>query len=131
LGVQVFATETPFRLAMPVLSIDSLASGESSELAACPPISLERVTKLSVEVAGTYHAEASRGMVIHVKASSDGIHFNTEDLAMLDLPLKPGQCVSATFPVDANAMFVKVVVENPDAAHEICDVQVKATLGSQ
>ena len=116
---------------MPVLSLDSLASGESSKLAACPPISLERTTELSLEVAGTYHAEASDGMVIHVKASSDGIHFNTEDIATFDLSLKPGQRVSATFPVDANAMFLKVVVENPDASHEICDVQVKATLGSR
>jgi len=33
--------------------------------------------------------------------------------------------------VDVNAMFVKVVLENPDAAHEIRDVQVKAILGSQ
>jgi len=131
LGVQVFATETPFRLPMPVLALDSLSSGESSKLAACSPISLERVTRLSLETAGTYHAEASRGMVMHVKASSDGIHFNTEYLATFNLPLGPGERVSATFPVDVNAMFVKVVLENPDAAHEIRDVQVKAILGSQ
>jgi len=128
LGVQILATETPFRLSMPVLSLSRLASGQSSELGACPPISLERATELAFEVAGTYHAEAAHGMVINVKGSSDGIHFNTEDLATLDLPLKPGQHVSKTFPVDASALFVKVVVENPDVSHEICDIQAKATL---
>ena len=131
LGVQVFATEIPFRLPMPVLSLDSLARDESSGLAACPPISLERVTGLSLEVAGTYHAEASSGMVVHVKASSDGIHYNTEDLVTLELPVKPCERVSATFPVDANAMFVKVVVKNLDTAHEIRDIKVKAILSGQ
>jgi hypothetical protein len=79
LGVQVFATETPFRLPMPVLSLDNLAGDESSEFAACPPISLERVTELSLDVGAMYHVEASCGMVVHVRASTDGINFNTED----------------------------------------------------
>jgi len=131
LGVQIFATETPFRLAMPVLSLESIAGSEFSELTACPPISLERLTDISLEIAGTYHAEASHGMVIHVKASSDGIHFNTENITQFDLPCKPGQRVSANFPVNANAMFLKVIVENTDISHEICDVQVKAILSSR
>jgi hypothetical protein len=129
LGVQVFATETPFRLPMPVLSLDSLAAGASSELAACPPISLERVTELSLDVGATYHAEASCGMVVHVTASTDGVDFNTEDLATFELPLKPGQRVSATFPVDSGAMFVKAVVANPDASHAASDIQINAVLG--
>ena len=51
--------------------------------------------------------------MIHVKASSDGVNYNTEGFATLELPLKPGECVSATFPVDAFTMFVKVTVKNP------------------
>ena len=131
LGVQIFATETPFRLAMPVLALDHLNSGKLSNPASCPPIGLERVTELSLEVAGTYHDEASHGLLIHLKASSDGIHFNTEDLKTLDLPCKPGLRVSSTFSVGVNVMFVKVIVENLDASCEVRDVQVKAILGSR
>ena len=130
LGVQILATETPFRLAMPVLSIDSLCAGTSSELTACPPISLERISDLALTVECSYHADAKAGMKPHVLASCDGINYDTEDLCTFDIPEKPGQTVSKTVELDANVMFIKVIVENLDLSHDITNVKVTATLGN-
>ena len=129
LGVQILTTETPFRLAMPVLSIDSLAAGTASELTACPPISLERISDLALTVACVYHSDAKAGLKAHVRASCDGINYDTEDLYTFDIPLAHGQRVSKTVELDAKIMFIKVIVENLDSSHDITDLKVTATLG--
>ena len=129
LGVQILATETPFRLAMPLFEIDSLAAGTSSNLAACPPISLARISDLAVTVECTYHAEAQQGLQVRVKASYDGIHYDTEDLCTFDVPCAPGQRVSKTATLDAKTMFAKVVMDNADPHQDAANVGVTATLG--
>lgn len=131
LGVQILATETPFRLTMPVLSIDSLAKGTSSELDACPPMGLERISDLALTVQCTYHEFARAGLRVHVRTSYDGIHCDTEDFHVFDCSCKSGTTVSKTFPVDAKAMFVKVIVENVCEEHEVKCVGVTATLGGR
>jgi len=130
LGVQILATETPFRLAMPVISLDSLGAGASSEPAACPPIALARVSDAALTVECSYGADAKAGLKAHVIASSDGINYDTEDLYTFDIPAVSGQKVSKTVEMDAKVMFIKVIVENLDEEHDITDVKVTATLGS-
>jgi len=129
LGVQILATETPFRFAMPVLFIDSLAAGTSSELTDCPPISLERISDFSLTAECTYHANTTAGLRMHVKASYDGINYDTEDLYTIDTPFVPGQKVGKTVGLDAKVMFVKVIVENLALSHDVTNVKVTATLG--
>jgi len=131
LGVQILATETPFRLTMPALSIDSLGAGRSSELTVCPPISLEHISDVALTVECTYHANAKKGLKAHVRASCDGISYDTEDLCVFDIPFAPGQKVSKTVELDAKVMFIKVIVENLDEAYDITNVKVTATLGHQ
>ncbi|MAF11080.1 hypothetical protein CMK11_11580 [Candidatus Poribacteria bacterium] len=130
LGVQVFATETPFRLTMPLLSVPRLEAGASTSLAECPAVSLERASWLSIEVSARYVGDSCRSPVARVKGSSDGVSYNTEDLATFDLPARADETVSATFPLAPDAMFVKVAVENPSQDGEILDVVVSATLGA-
>ena len=130
LGVQIFATEAPFRLAMPVLSMDFLDARRFSVLAACPPISFQRISDAALTVECTYHADAKAGLKAHVKASSDGINYDTEDLYTFDIPAAPGQRVSKTVEMDAKVMFIKVILENLDEAHDVTNVKVTATLGS-
>jgi len=130
LGVQIFATETQFRLAMPVLLMDSLGVGSSSELAKCPPISFQRISDAAITVECNYHADARAQLRVHVRASYDGINCDTEDLYVLDMPLAPGRKVSKTAGIDAKVMFIKVIVENMDEAHDVTDVKVTATIGA-
>ncbi len=131
LGVQILATETPFRLAMPALNIDHLDAGATSSLNSCPPISLEHISSLALTAECTYDAQAKAGMRIHLRASYNGINYDTGDLYTFDIPFVPGQKVSKTVGLDARVMFIKVILENLDEAHDITNVKVTATLGSQ
>ncbi len=94
LGVQILATRKPFRLWIPMLSIDSLGPGQLSTLdhplangsgktiglSGCSPISLDAVSSLSLTVECSYQGKAERGLRVHVKSSVDGMHYDTEDL---------------------------------------------------
>ena len=68
-------------------------------------------------------------MRIHVLSSRDGINYDTVDFATLDIPLTPGKRVSKTTELSAKVMFIKIIVENMDRAHDVTDVNVTATLG--
>ncbi len=115
---------------MPVLLVDSLDAGASTELAACPPISFQRISDAALTVECKYHNDAKAGLRIHVRASCDGINYDTEDLHTFDIPLMAGQKASKTAELDAKVMFVKAIVENMDGAHGVTDVKVTATLGN-
>ena len=129
LGVQILATTPLFRLPMPTLFLDSLAAGTTSALTTCPPISLAHISELALTAECTYHADAKAGLRIHVRASYDGINYDAEDLSAFDIPFAPGQTISKTVELDSNVMFLKVLAENLDNAHEITNVKVTATLG--
>jgi len=129
LGVQILATTPLFRLPMPTLFLDSLAAGTTSALTTCPPISLAHISELALTAECTYHADAKAGLRIHVRASYDGINYDAEDLSAFDIPFVPGQTISKTVELDSNVMFLKVLAENLDNAHEITNVKVTATLG--
>jgi len=119
---------------MPVLAVDSLAAGTSSKLTACPPISLEKVSDFSLTVECDYHTNATAGLRVHVKASHDGINYDTEDLytlshaTALDIPFAPGKRLSKTVELNTKVMFVKVILENLDLSHDVTNVKMIATL---
>ena len=129
IGVQILATQTPFRLRMPVLNIDQLGPGMSSSLQACPPISLEHIESLALTAECTYDAQAKAGMRIHVRASYDGLNYDTVDLYTFDNHFEPGKRVSKTVELPCKVMFIKVLVENLSEARPIKNVKVTATLG--
>ncbi|MFC1738870.1 hypothetical protein ACFL1G_07480 [Planctomycetota bacterium] len=129
LGVQIIATRTPFSLAMPVLSVDSLSAGGSTKLSDCPPICLESISEFALNVECNYDTNAKAGLRVLVFASWDGLKYDTEPLYSFDIRSAGGQRVSKTVPLDAKVMFIKVIVENPDKANDVDDVQVTATLG--
>ena len=64
-----------------------------------------------------------------MRASCDGMNYDTEDLCAFDMPLAAGQAVSKTVEFSPKVMFVKVLAENLSAAHDISNVKVTATLG--
>jgi len=129
IGVQILATQTPFRLRMPVLNIDQLDPGMSSSLQACPPISLEHIESLALTAECTYDAQAKAGMRIHVRASYDGLNYDTVDLYTFDNHFEPGKRVSKTVELPCKVMFIKVLVENLSEARPIKNVKVTVALG--
>ena len=142
IGVQVLATEKPFRLSMPVISLDTLGPGEITPLhhtanerkrlqpTGCPPISLERVSSVSITAECGYESGAKAAARILVKSSCDGELFDTHDAASFDMPIEPGELVRATVKLDLSAMYIKVQLENPDDGCAISDIVVQVTLGT-
>ena len=131
IGVQVLATSTPFRLAMPILNLNSLKAGTTTSLENCPPISLEHISELAITVECTYHVKAKKGLRIHLRASYDGIHYDTENLYTFDNDFKPGQTIGKTVELSPKVMFIKIFLENLDKAKDITNVKVTATLGGK
>lgn len=130
LGVQVLVPNMPFRLPIPILNIASLKAGTTSLLKDCPPISLEHSSSLALTAECTYDAAAKAGLRIYVRASYDGINFDTTDLYTFDNDFKPGGTMRKTVELSPKVSFVKVFVENLSDAHDIKDLQVIATLGN-
>lgn len=129
IGVQILATQTPFRLAIPVLNINQVGPGVISSLEACPPISLEHISSLALTTECTYDNQAKAGMRTHIRASYDGLNYDTEDLYTFDNHFEPGKKVSKTVELAPKVMFIKVLVENLSKTHPINTVKVTATLG--
>ncbi|MGI9457751.1 MAG: hypothetical protein ACR2NU_14390, partial [Aeoliella sp.] len=69
------------------------------------------------------------GLVLHVRASTYGLTFDTVDLATLAARAVPDETVRQSFSVPAHPRFVKVLVENLDAEHSAENVEVIATIG--
>jgi len=129
LGVQVLVTQTPFSLDMPALNIESLAGGKTSTLADSPPVSLGHITRLALTAECTYKANAERPIRIHVRASYDGMTYDTVDLYTFENDFKPGQTARKTIELDPKVPFIKVFVENQDRSRSVSDIRVIATLG--
>jgi len=128
IGVQVLATQRPFRLRMPLIVDANLAAGQTTGLADCPPVNCEHVTGLAVSAACKYGPKAARSIRLCVRTSCDGLEYDSEDLLSFEPASRPGQEVRQTFQFNPKAMFVKVIVENPDAAAGISGLNVFATL---
>jgi len=129
IGVHVLATQRPFRFTMPLLTVDSIQPARTTSADACPPMGLGNVSCLAVTTECTYHANAKQGLRLHVRASGDGLVYDTEDLCCFDVPCRPGEQVRNTVELDPRVMFARVLVENLDESQEVREVNVSATLG--
>ena len=142
LGVQVLVTRTPFKLTIPALAINTLAPGAASSLdnelkgektvaiSGCPPISLESAATAVVTAECTYADSAKTGARLHVRASADGLEYDTHDMHAFDLPLDVGRLVRRTVKIDSGARFVKIQIENMDGKTAIQNVKASVTVGS-
>jgi hypothetical protein len=129
IGVQVLATQRPFKLRMPLLIQDSLAPGATSPLDACKPLCLDKITSTALTCELTYGA---RGVPIqvHVKSSYDGLTYDTVAKHLFVISsVVPGEKVRQTFDLTPNVKYLKVQVENPSDTDAVADVSVYATVG--
>jgi len=120
LGVQVLATQRPFCVTMPLLQIERLGPGETTELDACPPLCLGHVSSAALTVACAGEADV---LLVEAYGSADGRHFDSWPL--LEAEVWPRQhTVSLSAPVP----YLKVAVKNTDAEREAGPITVVATL---
>ncbi len=130
LGVQVLTIDPKFKVAFPVLHELSLDPGKSSRVAECLPIGLEAATTLAIATECTYDKKAKAGVRLHVRASDDGVHFDTIELHTFDIDLQPGATTKKTIEISPHVKFVKVIVENLDKSNIVKSVNVIATVGN-
>jgi predicted GH43/DUF377 family glycosyl hydrolase len=128
IGVQVLATQRPFKVRMPILVIDRLAPGASTLLDDCSPLCLDHITQATLTVRCEYDAGSSRPVMVHVKTSYDGLVYDTVDAHTLEVKNLPGQQVQQTFEIHPNVRYIKVEVENRNTV-TVRNVSVYATLG--
>ena len=131
LGVQVLVMQRPFSLEMPLLNLASLKPGETTSLSSevSPAVALSHVSRVAITAECTYAEQSKRSIVLHVRSSTDGVKYDTTDLATFVHVLEQGQTCRKTFELDTNVRFIKVQVENPDSAESVANVKITATLG--
>jgi hypothetical protein len=130
LGIQVLTIDPRFKVAMPVLNLESLGPKQSSRHQDCLPIGLESAATLALSVECAYDAAARAGLQLHVRASDDGVRYDTVDLYTLDIRLDAGKSVRQTVELSPKVKYVKVIVENLDGKHSVRSVNLKATVGN-
>ncbi len=129
LGVQVLVTQRPFSLDIPILNVSTLAPNSSTALKDCPAVNLSQIARLALTVECTYGKKAKKPIRIHIRASYDGMKYDTADLYTLDNDLRPGQLTRKTFQLDSKVRFIKVMVENLDIKESVSNLQITASLG--
>ena len=129
LGVQVLVKKGPFSIDMPALVVDKLAAGAVSKLDDAPPICLSNISRLSLTAECEYSGKATKPVRVHVRASYDGMTYDTVDLYTLDNSLEPGRISRKTFQMESGVRFIKVIVENLDDKEPISNVKITASLG--
>lgn len=128
LGVQVLAAQRPFSLDMPLISVDSLGGRKSTKLIDCPPLCLGSVESVSLTIECSYAKDAKSSVRLHVRASSDGVNYDTADLVVFENDFKKGKIARKTFVLDKKPRFIKVLVENPGDSPAVSNVKVTAAL---
>jgi len=128
IGVQVLATQRPFKVRMPVLAKDRIEPGGRTLLDDCKPLCLDHITQVTLTVRCEYDAGSSQSLILHVKTSYDGLVFDTVDAQTLKVKNLPGEQVQQTFEISTNARYIKVEVQNRDTT-AVKDISVYATLG--
>lgn len=130
LAVQVLTIDPRFKIVLPVLNIESLGPRQSNRSQDCLPIGLEAASSLALSVECEYEVAARAGLLLHVRASDDGVTYDTVDLNTFDIPLDAGKSVRKTVELSPKVKYVKVIVENLDGSHSVKSVNVKATVGN-
>ena len=128
IGIQVLATQRPFRLDMPVLNLESLAPGETTPLLKSPPVCLSNIKGIAITAQCKYDKDAKKPIRLHVVSSTDGLVYDTTDLYTFENDFKAGETARKTVDLNTNVRFIKIIVENQDMSKSVSEVKITATL---
>jgi hypothetical protein len=112
-----------------ILSLDSLGPGEKSRLIDCETLELSNVSALTITVRCTHNAAATKALRVHLKSGVDTMTFDTSDYTYFDMDLDAGTEVQKTVAITCDVYYLKVQLENLDAAQAVTDIDVWATVG--
>ncbi len=118
------------KTATTVLTVANLALGATTLIGDCASIDLSGgPPTLALTIEATYNAIATLGIRVHVRTSYDDVNWDSEDWDAWNPTFTAGATIRQTNHYDTGPMYVKVLVENLDAAQAVTDVEVIATVG--
>jgi hypothetical protein len=127
IGVQILAFQRPFSIRLPVLTLPELGPGGCTELASCPPVSLEHIRSAALTV--EFQAPvASAGLSVEVRGSADGMAFDTTAAVSWDLRVNGTGQARQTFAVPSGPAFIKLLCRNQDAGAAASDLRAVVVL---
>ena len=112
-----------------VLNKSSLAALATTTLADCQAINMMIAkTGLAITVACTFDPAAVAGIRVHVRSSYDGTNFDTQDFDSWIPTFSAGATIQVTKVYDASTGYLKVLIENMDAAQAVTNISVQSLL---
>lgn len=117
------ATEVLTEAIIALATTTVIGDCDSIDLSGGPPT-------LTLTVEATYNAGAILGIRIHVRTSFDDADWDSIDWDVWNPSFTAGATIRQTMHYDSSPMYVRVLVENLDAAQSVTDVAVIATVGA-
>ena len=114
-----------------IITLANLAAAATSTLANCTAVDLRGGPgSLTLTVVATYNGAAVLGLRVHVRTSRDNVNWDTEDWDTWVAGFTAGATIRETENYATDPMFLRVLIENLDAAQAITDLAVHASVGA-
>jgi hypothetical protein len=112
-----------------IIDLSSIAALATSTLAQCTAIDLlVGPSALALTVECTFNAAATLGIRVHVRTSYDGTNYDTQDFDSWVPVFTAGASIRVTKSYDVSPAYMKVLIENMDAAQTVTAVSVQSTV---
>lgn len=128
---QLIALLTPLITKVPtaILTLATLAATLTSTLAQCTAIDLlVGPSALALTVECTFNPAAVQGIRVHVRTSYDNVNYDTQDWDTWTPTFVAGAAIRATKVYDVSPAYVKVLIQNLDAAQPVTLLNVESTV---
>ena len=107
-----------------ILDEASVAASATTLLADCDALDLSRDAEtLTTTIEATFNALAALGIKVHVRTSTDGVNFDTEDWDSWTPDFAAGATIRQTKSYDAAPYAIKILIENLDAGQAVTGVK--------
>lgn len=114
-----------------ILTLANLVAGATSVIGDCNSLDLRNgPLSLALTVVATYNAAATLGLRVHVRTSPDDANWDSEDWDVWTAGFTAGAVLRETVNYDTDPMYLRVLIENLDAAQAITLIAVIASAGA-
>lgn len=114
-----------------IMTLANLAAGATSVIGDCNSLDLRSGPHdLALTVVATYNAAATLGLRVHTRTSPDDTNWDSEDWDMWTAGFTAGVTIRETVNYETDPMYLRVLIENLDAAQAITNIAVIASVGA-
>ncbi len=114
-----------------ILTDAVLVAAATTAIGDCTSVDLRTgPLSLALTIVATYNGAATLGLRVHVRTSPDDANFDSEDWDVWDAGFTAGAALRETENYQTDPMFLRVLIENLDAAQTITALTVVAAVGA-